>query len=1094
MRRLSGQALRWVKRLTGAVFALLVLAGLGAGGLAWRLAQGPVPMTFLAREIEEAVNTGGPTRLGIGGASIAWQGWREGRLSPFEIILSDVRAVDASGGVRAELPDAAVSLSIPGLLRGELAPREIELRRPQLRVFRAEDGSLALDLGSLAEGAEAAAAAAAEPAAAAPAEDVAERLLADLLRPPSEATPLSALRRLRVVGGRLLVVDRQLGRSWALQDPVIDLRRRPEGGLEGEGSAMLLLGGETVPIRLTGSAAGDPARIELGLSLPRVSPGDIARAVPALAPLGALDAPVGLTARATLGADGLPTGVRVGLHAGEGAIDLGEGRGRVLIASLDVDLAADRDTLRLEGLTLRLARAPRPGSGRQGTATAPPRGGPPVAPTVTAQAVAERGGGRWRGQATLGLDAVAFADLDAWWPRGVVEGARSWMTRNITAGTVRGGQWRIGFEAPDSLGTVEVTALSGRAEASGATVHWLRPVPPVEGASGTAEFGLNEIVVRTRGGRQAGTGMQAPEGTLRFGGFDRGPGNADLQLRLTGPVGDLWTLLRHPRLRLLDRRRVDIRDPTGGLDGRLSLAFPLLDALPVEDLRVRATARLTELRIPEVVLERTLERGNFELTVDNDGLKAQGTGQLAEIPARATVEMDFRGGPPTQVTERVTATAQRVDAQQLANLGLDPGSVVAGQLGIEARYESRRNGQGRATIKADLREARLELEPVGYAKPRGVPGTAEAVLALQTGELRALESARVEAPDALLRARAAGGWRGGRPERIEILDSQLGVSRFAGEVRPPPREGGGGEWRIALRGPVLDLRPLLGDRGGGAARQQPAAAGEPGTAFALEARFDRALTGDQGRQLYGLAAQGRVDARGVLRQAALEGRTGERAGVGRFQASLTPQQGGRRVLRLGAEDAGALLHALDLTSSIGGGRLSVTGAYERPVPGAPLAGTAELTEFAVRDAPSVGKVLQAMTLYGLLEAARGPGLGFAQLTAPFVLSPDAFVLEDGARAFSASLGVTAKGRIDRRRNTIDMDGTIVPAYVFNSLLGNLPIIGRLFSPESGGGVFSATFRVQGPLADPQVSVNPLAALTPGFLRGLFRIGEQQGQR
>jgi hypothetical protein len=99
------------------------------------------------------------------------------------------------------------------------------------------------------------------------------------------------------------------------------------------------------------------------------------------------------------------------------------------------------------------------------------------------------------------------------------------------------------------------------------------------------------------------------------------------------------------------------------------------------------------------------------------------------------------------------------------------------------------------------------------------------------------------------------------------------------------------------------------------------------------------------------------------------------------------------------------------------------------------------------------------------------------------------VLND-ARAFSVSLGVTAKGRIDRLRDTIDMEGTIVPAYVFNSLLGRIPVLGRIFSPEQGGGLFAATYRMRGPIADPAVTVNPLAALTPGFLRGIFGIGQE----
>jgi hypothetical protein len=61
--------------------------------------------------------------------------------------------------------------------------------------------------------------------------------------------------------------------------------------------------------------------------------------------------------------------------------------------------------------------------------------------------------------------------------------------------------------------------------------------------------------------------------------------------------------------------------------------------------------------------------------------------------------------------------------------------------------------------------------------------------------------------------------------------------------------------------------------------------------------------------------------------------------------------------------------------------------------------------------------------------------------------------------------------------------------MINSLLGNIPLFGRIFSPETGGGVFAATFRLQGAMDDPQVSVNPLAALTPGFLRGIFGLGQ-----
>jgi hypothetical protein len=125
-----------------------------------------------------------------------------------------------------------------------------------------------------------------------------------------------------------------------------------------------------------------------------------------------------------------------------------------------------------------------------------------------------------------------------------------------------------------------------------------------------------------------------------------------------------------------------------------------------------------------------------------------------------------------------------------------------------------------------------------------------------------------------------------------------------------------------------------------------------------------------------------------------------------------------------------------------------------------------------------------MTLYGVVDMMRGPGLGFTRLEAPFRYGGDLLELSD-ARAFSSSLGMTAKGRIDLARETADLQGTIVPAYFFNSLLGDIPLVGKLFSPERGGGLFAATYSVHGPLDDPNVSVNALAALTPGALRGVF---------
>ncbi|TDG27322.1 DUF3971 domain-containing protein [Paracraurococcus ruber] len=889
-----------------------------------------------------------------------------------------------------------------------------------------------------------------------------------------------------------------------LGDPARAGQRLPLAGLEAvvEGSSRALRVREAV-LRLPGpgAAAGGTrpgpsltaqgevlerdgawhARLDLGAgplqfeALPGLWPAALAPAARA-AVLGAVPAGLLRDARArveftvptTLDAVRLQE-ARLGLAASQAVVALGEGRAAA--DSVDLALRYAPGSLRLERLAVRL-----PGTEASAGAAAP-------TPTLLAEGEARLQAGTWRIGATARLDAMLATQLPAYWPEGLGSGPRQWVTGNVTAGRISNGQWRLEAEAPEALDGFRVTGLTGSVEVTDATIHWLRPVPPVTEGAATVEFGLTEITIRGRGGRQMladgkPSGIELKEGTARFLKLDVEPGYADLSFQLAGPLPDVFTLLRHPRLKLFEKRKLEVQAAAGQMEARLNVFFPFWADLPMEALKIRATGRVTEARLPGALVERDLDRGAIDFAVDTEGLKLSGQAQWLGAPVRLGLEMDFRAGGAAQVTERGTL-AGRVEARQLATLGLDFAMpFVEGPVGVEARYERRRNGQGSVALKGDLRDMRIGLEPAGYAKPPGLPGQAEAVLRLQGDTLAALDGLRLEAPELALRGRAAFGARS-RLERLEMTDGVLGRSRFAGDLRRPEREGA--PWQVGLRGPLLDLKPALDAPGRG--RDAPAEDYPP---LQLDARFDRVTLGE-GRALLGVQARARTDAQGLLREAQALGRTGAAPGQGEFDFVLAPQ-GRQRLLRLHATDGGALLRALDLADAIQGGRLTVNAAYPELRPGAPLSGTAELDQFVLRDAPAAAKLLQAMTLYGLVEALQGgSGLVFSRLVAPFTLTPEALVLAD-ARAFSASLGLTAKGRIDRQQRAAAVEGTIVPAYMFNTLLGNLPLLGRLFSPEAGGGVFAATFRVQGPLDDPQVTVNPLAALTPGFLRGLFGLG------
>ena len=313
---------------------------------------------------------------------------------------------------------------------------------------------------------------------------------------------------------------------------------------------------------------------------------------------------------------------------------------------------------------------------------------------------------------------------------------------------------------------------------------------------------------------------------------------------------------------------------------------------------------------------------------------------------------------------------------------------------------------------------------------------------------------------------------GGKPGLVRLRQLVIGDNtRLAGSIRMPARDGM--PYEVILTGDSLDVSAEF-DRGG---TSKPTGAEKRGPAYTLDAKLGRILLAP-GRAITDVAML--LDNDGLVsRSAKLTGK----AGAGALALSVTKAPGGRRLTGT-AEDAGGLLRALDVMDDMRGGRMTISGTYNDDAAAHPLTGQAQITDFRIENAPAIGKLLQAMSVYGLLEVAQGPGLGFDRLVAPFSLAGDTLTLSD-ARAHSASLGMTAKGTLDLAHHTAQIEGTVVPAYALNSALGRIPLLGRLFSAEEGGGLLAMGYSIRGAFKDPTVTVNPLSALTPGFLRGFF---------
>ena len=66
-----------------------------------------------------------------------------------------------------------------------------------------------------------------------------------------------------------------------------------------------------------------------------------------------------------------------------------------------------------------------------------------------------------------------------------------------------------------------------------------------------------------------------------------------------------------------------------------------------------------------------------------------------------------------------------------------------------------------------------------------------------------------------------------------------------------------------------------------------------------------------------------------------------------------------------------------------------------------------------------------------------------------------------------------------------LSGTFVPLYGLNSFVSNIPLLGDILTSRKGEGIIGMTYTMEGTFAEPDISVNPLSALTPGILRRIF---------
>jgi AsmA-like C-terminal region/Protein of unknown function len=1018
--------------LIGAILAGIALLSAGAF---WLMSNGPVSLDWLAPYVATVFARAEPGLV----ARVDHTFLTIGEGPRLEILAQGLHVKRADGGAELSLPEVALSLSPEAALLGTVAPTRIVLSEPALHLLREADGSFHFGLGGEAPGAD----------------DWAESLLRDLAQPPDKVGPFGYLSEIEVRAAALTVDDRALGVTWEAKRADATLFRRPEG-IAGTLSAAIDRGGQTAELRGDIHYDTAPHRLEMGVSFTNLRPALFAAAAPALQRLATFDLPIDGQISVTLNT--------AELRVADFWSDLRFGNGRIV----DDNFAGG--ALAIIGGHVRAAYVPDAAriDVQDGVVELDVPSQAKIDFTATVNDFDGTSSKPLDFTGRMQVHDLVAASLPRLWPEWLAPPPREWVMAHVQGGVVTGGEVKLaGKILPNAPGgpSAEVSDLSGTFAYRDLVLEYFRPLSAARAIAGTGSFDLTKFELTLASGTVRGAKVTG--GTVRFTGLEKPDQEGIIDVAVQGPLQDFLSELDTKPYRFAHALGIDLTRVAGTAETNLHFRMPMRRDLRASQVQYEAHGTFSSVEVGKIFFNRDLTSDQLQFEVGRDQFTVAGQANLEHVPVTLEWIENF-GRDPVRTRYHLAGTFDDAARQRLG-LKILP-DYVSGPVAFDLAFARQRDGIAESNIKLGLRDAKMEAPKFNWRKAPGEPASAQCKIESREGMPVSIEDIHLTAPqlDATLDVTLTGEGPDAMVARANIGRLVIGKTDVAGTVA---RRAEGG-WTAQLHGTSFDASALLGDL----ERAPTRAESEP--PLVVEADLDRLILAPE-RVASGVKA--RLYSDGVhWRTASIDAAPAEGSTL-----SLRYDDGkSAAAFHLETNDFGAVLRLLDISSKVKGGHVTVVARTEDHDKTRVLVGTLEGSDYRLVDAPGFARLLSLASFTGPASLANGQGIPFTALRGKFVLADGKIRLED-ARAYGEAIGVNASGLFDYSAGTLDLNGTVVPAYMLNSLLSNIPVIGSLLMGGEGEGIFGANFHVAGSSADPVISVNPLSALAPGFLRRLF---------
>jgi hypothetical protein len=1028
------------KFLLGVALMLVVSGLLAFNALLLWVATGPRSLSAITPYIEDALSSSDHSyNVKIGSTRLIWDGWRH----PVDIRLGNVAVFNHEGKLFTTFPEIALGVDVLYLPLGRIMPTSLAITAPQINLVQNPDLTFGFGFKqeSGEEGKE-------EPV-------VPFSTLLQSFLSTNEASSYRRLKKITIHDGVLKVSNSEKGEFFSANDLNLLLSRNRKGEVAINSYANMHYGDFTSNIHAEFSLKPGSPSVEGALEFSGLMPDALAGLFTGSQDMKSLSLPVSGKVKLSLNMDGSVRYADFDIAGGKGNIISDRLIAPLAVGSLQVkgSIMDDLSNIQLDMLNADIEDV---GISASGTVKLYAAGSDEEkeTPEISADVVFKN---------------IAGDKVKNFWPPALSPLTREWVTENISGGKVPEARLKLAIKKGDLAEPIlPKEAIDASIKVEDLKIRYLPEHPPVTRVNGNIHIdglGLNADIASA----DFLDNVKLSNGHVLIEDLNADNPYIKVFLHAESPAKDMVHFLGLPRLKHAEH--LGLRDDAAGSvkgDAEVGFNFFAPKGKKAEDAIVyKVKAEVAEISQNNFLHKFDLRNVNGSMSVDNNAVEFAGTGEVnGAVIKKGNVKYLFQ---PEKGINTLLEVDTAADGEIMKRFGYPEFPFMKGSIGINAKVRlGDEIEQTEAVI--DLENAAIILTDIGWKKPVKEAAMLELTTEKKSDELK-INSFSLKGKNIEAKGSAALVDNFSRFSKIQLSqcnfdDNDISYLKYE-------KDAAGG-MTLEITAGSADLTSMMEGNGddGFSFKNFPA--------IQLKADIDKLILGS-GRVISDFKGELNCD-KDICHNANLSGAS---AAEKPFAIKIDGD-GGQRKISIHAEDAGSFLNALGIFKGMNGGVLSLNGNYSGNTDGSTLKGKIEISEHTIKDAPLLGKILSLASLTGFIDALQGNGIRFKELDLPFTLHNDVLTLEKG-KTYGPAIGITVDGTITFPKKVLNLQGTIVPSYTLNSVLGNVPLLGDMLTGGEGQGVFAARYSISGTEKNENINVNPLSILTPGFLRGLFDI-------